>query len=268
MLIIKVGGGKSIDTEAVASDLATRFASDPNLVLVHGGAETTNEIAAQLEHPPEFVESESGFTSRRTDRRTLEIFEMVYCGLLNKRWVEALQTRGVPAVGLSGLDGRLFEGKRKDKLRIRRNGRRMVLRDDWTGTVEQVNVDLIERLHAGGYLPVLTPPGASFDGEAINVDGDRAAAKLAATLGADTLLILSNVPGLLANFPDESSLIERLQASQLESALELAEDRMKKKVLGATEAIDQGARRVIFADGRITEPITRALDGGGTHIVA
>ena len=110
MLIIKIGGGKSIHTDAVAADVASRFSADPKLVLVHGGAETTNEFAEQLGHPPEFVESESGFTSRRTDRRTLEIFEMVYCGLLNKRWVEALQTRGVPAVGLSGLDGPAVRG--------------------------------------------------------------------------------------------------------------------------------------------------------------
>ena len=94
-------------------------------------------MAEALGHPPQFVTSESGYVSRRTDRRTLEIFEMVYCGQLNKMWVEKLQRAGVNAVGLSGLDGRIFEGKRKDKLRVRINGKRMVLRDDWTGTVER-----------------------------------------------------------------------------------------------------------------------------------
>ena len=91
-------------------------ARDSSMVLVHGGAETTNEVAEALGHPPEFVTSESGYESRRTDRRTLEIFEMVYCGQLNKMWVEKLQRRGVNAVGLSGLDGRIFEGTRKDTL--------------------------------------------------------------------------------------------------------------------------------------------------------
>lgn len=268
MLVVKVGGGEAIDHDAVADDLANHLESEARIVLVHGGAETTNQIAESLGHPPQFVTSESGLTSRRTDRRTLEIFEMVYCGLLNKGWVERLQTRGVNAVGLSGLDGRIFEGRRKDKLRIRRNGRRMVLRDDWTGTVERVNVDLLDRLLAGGYLPVLTPPGASDRGEAINVDGDRAAATLSAALGADTLLILSNVPGLLERFPDESSLIARIEPNDVEAAMGFAEDRMKKKVLGACEAIEGGVRRVIFADGRIEAPITRALDGGGTHIAA
>jgi acetylglutamate/LysW-gamma-L-alpha-aminoadipate kinase len=266
MLVVKVGGGKAIDHDAVADDLARQLARDRRVVMVHGGAETTNEIAERLGHPARFVTSESGFTSRRTDRRTLEIFEMVYCGLLNKAWVERLQSRSVNAVGLSGLDGRIFEGRRKDTLRVREGGRRIVLRDDWTGTVERVNVDLIERLLAGGYLPVLTPPGASDRGEAINVDGDRAAAALAAALGADTLLILSNVPGLLERFPDGGSLIPRLAPADAPDAMRFAEDRMKKKVLGACEAIRGGVRRVIFADGRVAEPIGRALAGGGTHI--
>jgi len=266
MLVVKVGGGTSIDQGAVVADLARCHARDGRLVVVHGGAQTTNEIAERLGHPPRFVTSESGFTSRRTDRQTLEIFEMVYCGLLNKRWVEALQSAGVNAVGLSGLDGRIFEGRRKDRLRVRVDGRRMVLRDDWTGTVERINVDLLERLLAGGYLPVLTPPGASERGEAINVDGDRAAAALAAALAADTLLILSDVPGLLARYPDEASLIARIDAGAVEDAMGFAEDRMKKKVLGACEAIAGGVRRVIFADGRVAEPIDRALAGAGTHI--
>ncbi|MDX1384914.1 MAG: [LysW]-aminoadipate kinase [Thermoanaerobaculia bacterium] len=266
MLVIKVGGGKAIDIDAVADDIAKLRAEGTALVLVHGGAETTNEVAEALGHPPTFVTSESGFTSRRTDRRTLEIFEMVYCGQLNKAWVEKLQGRGVNAVGLSGLDGRIFEGRRKDKLRVRVNGRRMVLRDDWTGTVERVNTGLLELLLDAGYLPVLTPPGASDRGEAINVDGDRAAAQVAAAMKAEVLVILSNVPGLLSDFPNESSLVSQIPKARTAQFLEVAEDRMKKKVLGAVEAIDQGVAKVIFADGRIAAPITAALAGGGTHI--
>jgi acetylglutamate/LysW-gamma-L-alpha-aminoadipate kinase len=81
---------------------------------------------------------------------------MVYCGQLNKMWVEKLQGAGVNAVGLSGLDGRIFEGTRKDTLRIRIDGKRMVLRDDWTGTVERINTNLLRLLLDNGYLPVLT----------------------------------------------------------------------------------------------------------------
>ncbi len=277
-LVIKAGGGKSLDLDAIAADVCELSNSGHAVVLVHGGAETTNEVAEQLGHPPRFVTSESGYSSRRTDRRTLEIFEMVYCGLLNKRWVELLQRQGIRAVGLSGLDGRLFEGRRKDKLRIRLGARRLVLRDDWTGTVDRVNADLLRLLLGGGYLPVLTPPGASYDGEAVNVDGDRAAAAVAAALGAKALVYLSGAPGLLADFPDEASLISRLDVARddltgpeahagLEPLMEAAQDRMKKKVLGAAEALRGGLERVIFADGRTGRPVQAALDGAGTHVV-
>ncbi len=277
-LVIKAGGGKSLDLDAIAADVAELSNSGLRIVLVHGGAETTNEVAEQLGHSPQFVTSESGYSSRRTDRRTLEIFEMVYCGLLNKRWVELLQRQGIGAVGLSGLDGRLFEGRRKDKLRIRLGARRLVLRDDWTGTVDQVNAELLRLLLDAGYLPVLTPPGASYDGEAVNVDGDRAAAAVAAALGASTLVYLSAAPGLLADFPDEASLISRLDIARadltgpeahagLEPLMAAAQDRMKKKVLGAAEALRGGLERVILADGRIERPVRAALDGAGTHVV-
>lgn len=266
MIVIKVGGGKDLNIDAVVADIAALRASGQELLLVHGGAETTNEVAEALGHPPQFVTSESGFVSRRTDRRTLEIFEMVYCGQLNKMWVEKFQLAGVNAVGLSGLDGRIFEGTRKDTLRVRIDGKRMVLRDDWTGTVDRVNTDLLRLLLSAGYLPVITPPGASDKGEAINVDGDRAAAMVAAAFNAEALIILSNVPGLLRNFPDESTLIREIPRAKANDFMQYAEGRMKKKVMGAVEAIGEGVQKVIFADGRVEQPITQALAGAGTQI--
>lgn len=266
MIVIKVGGGKDLNIDAIVADIAALRAAGQDLLLVHGGAETTNEVAEALGHPPQFVTSESGYVSRRTDRRTLEIFEMVYCGQLNKMWVEKFQRAGVNAVGLSGLDGRIFEGTRKETLRVRIEGKRMVLRDDWTGTVERINTELLRLLLTAGYLPVLTPPGASDKGEAINVDGDRAAAMVAAAFNAATLVILSNVPGLLRNFPDESTLIRQIPRSKADDFMQFAEGRMKKKVMGAVEAIAEGVQKVIFADGRVEQPVTRALAGEGTQI--
>ncbi len=266
MIVVKVGGGKDLNIDAVVADIAALRADGRPLLLVHGGAETTNEVAEALGHPPTFVTSESGYVSRRTDRRTLEIFEMVYCGQLNKMWVEKLQRAGVNAVGLSGLDGRIFEGTRKDTLRVRIDGKRMVLRDDWTGTVEHINTGLLRLLLDAGYLPVLTPPGASDAGEAINVDGDRAAAMVAAAFGAEALVILSNVPGLLRAFPDEATLIREIPRAKADDFMQFAEGRMKKKVMGAVEAIAEGVQKVIFADGRIEQPIRAALAGGGTQI--
>jgi len=266
MIVIKVGGGTSLNIDAVVADIVALRAAGTEVLLVHGGAQTTNQVAEALGHPPQFVTSESGHVSRRTDRRTLEIFEMVYCGQLNKMWVEKLQRQGVNAVGLSGLDGRVFEGERKDTLRIKVEGRRMVLRDDWTGTVEKVNTHLLRLLIDGGYFPVLTPPGASATGDAINVDGDRASAMVAGAFQADALVILTDMPGLLKAFPDESTLITSIPKVQADNFMQYAEGRMKKKVMGAVEAIEGGVRKVIFADGRVQQPITRALAGGGTHI--
>jgi acetylglutamate/LysW-gamma-L-alpha-aminoadipate kinase len=266
MIVVKVGGGTSLNIDAVVADVVALRAAGTELLLVHGGAQTTNQVAEALGHPPQFVTSETGHVSRRTDRRTLEIFEMVYCGQLNKMWVEKLQRAGVNAVGLSGLDGRVFEGARKDTLRIKVDGRRMVLRDDWTGTVENVNTELLRLLIGAGYFPVLTPPGASTAGEAINVDGDRAAAMVAGAFQAESLVILTDMPGLLERFPDESTLIREIPRGHADRFMQYAEGRMKKKVMGAVEAIEGGVKKVIFADGRVEQPITRALGGGGTHI--
>lgn len=266
MIVVKVGGSEGIDLSAVCADVAALVRAGQQLVLVHGGSHRTNEVAALLGHPPQFVTSVSGYTSRRTDRETLRIFEMVYCGEVNKGIVELLQAAGVNAVGLSGLDGRLLEGQRKEAIKVIENGRRRVIRDDYTGTVQRVNIDLLHLLLDNGYLPVVTPPAISFEGEAINVDGDRAAAMIAAALGADTLVILSNVPGLLRDFPDESTLIREIPRARADDFMEHAQGRMRIKVLGATEAIDQGVGRVIFGDARIVEPVRRALAGQGTVI--
>lgn len=268
MLVIKIGGGRAIDHDRVADDLAELVRTGQSLVVVHGGAALTDEIARKLGHPAEYVTSASGYVSRRTDRRTLEIFQMVYCGQVNKGWVERLQQRGVNAIGLSGLDGRLWEGPRKRTLRIVKDGRQLVLRDDYTGKVERVNTVLLRSLLAHGLVPVLTPPAASFDGEAVNVDGDRAAAMTAVALGAETLVILAEVPGLLERFPDEATLIRSITAGELDRVMQLAEGRMKKKVMGANEALAGGVTAVIFADGRVAQPIQRALAGEGTQIRA
>jgi acetylglutamate/LysW-gamma-L-alpha-aminoadipate kinase len=267
MLVVKIGGAEGIDHDAIADDVAALVRQGQRLVVVHGGSALTNQVAAALGHPPQFVTSASGYTSRRTDRRTLEIFEMVYCGQVNKSLVERLQSRGVNALGMSGLDGRLWQGQRKAAIKIiDQRGRRRVLRDDYTGRVEQVNTTLLTALLDAGYIPVLTPPATSYEGEAINVDGDRAAAATAVALKAEVLVILSNVPGLLKCFPDESTLIRHIPGDRLEAFMAVAEGRMRKKVMGAGEALAGGVPRVIFADGRVTQPVQRALAGEGTVI--
>jgi [amino group carrier protein]-L-2-aminoadipate 6-kinase len=266
MIVVKVGGGPGIDYDALCPDIAQLWQARQRLVLLHGGSHETNLLAERLGHPPRFVTSPSGYSSRYTDRNTLEIFMMAYAGKVNKLIVERLQRLGINAVGLSGIDGRVLEGRRKASIRVVEDGKQKVLRDDWTGTVERVNHGLLSTLLEAGYLPVVAPLASSYDGEAINVDGDRAAAAVAASLGADTLLLLSNVPGLLRAFPDEASLIPRIARSAVEEYLPVAQGRMKKKVLGAAEALGAGVGRVILGDARSGQPISRALAGQGTVI--
>lgn len=266
MIIVKVGGSLGIDYDALCEDVAALHKAGEKLIVVHGGSAETNRVAEQLGHPPKFVTSPSGYSSRFTDRETLEIFEMVYCGKQNKGLVERFQRLGVNAVGLSGLDGRIFEGKHKDKVRSVEDGKVKILRGDHTGTVERINTGLLTLLLDNGYLPVLTPPGSSYEGVAINVDGDRAAAALAAAFQAEALLLLSNVPGLLRDFPDEASLISEIPADDMESFITFAQDRMKKKVLGAAEAVQGGVKRVVFGDARISDPVSAALAGRGTVV--
>jgi acetylglutamate/LysW-gamma-L-alpha-aminoadipate kinase len=266
MNVIKVGGSAGNNYDALCDDLAALHARGEALVLVHGGSDETNRLGEATGHPPRFVTSPSGYTSRYTDRRTLELFMMAAGGLVNKSLVERLQARGCNAVGLSGLDGRLLEGKRKATIRVVEDGRQKLLRDDWTGTIERVNAALLRALLDGGYLPVVAPLACSEAGEALNVDGDRAAAAIAAALGAGTLLLLSNVPGLLRSFPDEASLIARIPRAEIEAALPFAEGRMKKKVLGAQEALERGVRRVVLGDARGAGCVSAALAGQGTVI--
>lgn len=266
MLVVKIGGSRGIDLDAVCADVAALVKEGKQVVLMHGAGNEANELGEKLGHPAKHVTSPQGYTSRYTDRDTLEIFVMAACGKINTFMTERLQKLGVNAIGLSGVDGRLLEGTRKDAIRIVENGRQRILRDDYTGRVEKVNADLFRTLLAAGYVPVVAPLAISYQGDAINVDGDRAAAMIAGALGAEQLVILSNVPGLLRNFPDEASLIPHIDKHRVEASIDFAEGRMKKKVLGATEALALGVRQVIFADGRGAEPLHRALDGRGTVI--
>ena len=266
IIVVKLGGTEGVDFSAICQDATDLLAAGKQLVLVHGGSAEANALGDGLGKPPKFITSPSGYTSRYTNRETLEIFLMAVNGKVNSLLTEQLQRLGVNAFGLSGLDGRLMLATRKGAIQSLENGKRKIIRDDYTGKIDAINTDLLTALLGMGLLPVIAPVAVSHDGEALNVDADRAAAMLAGALHADTLLLLTAVPGLMEKFPDESTLIPNLSAAQLETALEYAQGRMKKKVLGAQEALQGGVAQVIIADGRTPEPISAALNGSGTHI--
>ncbi len=264
--VVKLGGTEGVDFSAICQDAVELLNQGKQLVFVHGGSAEANALGDGLGTPPRMITSPSGYTSRYTDRKTLEIFLMAVNGKVNSLLTEQLQMLGVNAFGLCGLDGRLMQATRKDSIQSIENGKRKIIRDDYTGKIETVNAGLLTMLLDAGYLPVIAPVAVSEKGEALNVDADRAAAMVASALKAETLLLLTAVPGLMKNFPDESTLIRQLPQSQLAAAGEAAQGRMKKKVLGAEEALKGGVQRVIIADGRIEDPISNALSGNGTVI--
>jgi acetylglutamate/LysW-gamma-L-alpha-aminoadipate kinase len=266
IIVVKLGGTEGVDFSAVCIDAAELLAQGKQLVFVHGGSAEANALGESVGIPPKMITSPSGYTSRYTDRKTLEIFLMAVNGKVNSLLTEQLQMLGVNAFGLCGLDGRLIQAIRKESIQSVENGKRKIIRDDYTGKIEAVNSELLMMLLNAGYLPVIAPVAVSEKGEALNVDADRAAAMVASALKAESLLLLTAVPGLMKNFPDESTLIRQLPQSQLSVAGEAAQGRMKKKVLGAEEALKGGVSRIVISDGRIQNPITNALAGNGTVI--
>jgi acetylglutamate/LysW-gamma-L-alpha-aminoadipate kinase len=203
--------------------------------------------------------------SRYTDGETLRIYAMAAAGQINTELVASLQQHGVNALGLSGVDGRLLLARRKSAVRsVTPDGRIQILRDDYTGQIERVNDVLLSQLLKAGYTPVIAPLAISHEGERLNVDGDRAAAAIAAALHADTLIILTNVPGLLSNPEDNTTLIRTIPAERLADYMEYARGRMRKKLLGAQEALQGGVPRIYIGSASLQE----VLHGSGTTIEA
>jgi len=262
-LVVKLGGASGIDPQPVLTDLA---ALDRSWVLVHGGNAELDATSRRLGHEPRFVTSPSGHTSRVTDAATVDLIRMVYRGRINNDLVTRLQGLGCNAVGLSGVDGGLWRAVRKEALRIVEHGRRMLLRDDLTGRIHTVNADLLRLLLDGGYRPVLTLPALADSGEAVNVDGDRAAAAVAAALGASDLLVLSNVPGLLRDPEDPASLVRHIPRDGIDRFEDYAKGRFRKKLLGVREALDGGVRRVVLGGCGGEHPVQAALSGQGTVV--
>ncbi len=258
LLVVKAGGSSGVDREAVAADVAAVAATGERVVLVHGVSAEADVLQERMGHPAKTVVSPSGHQSRRTDRRTLELFAMAALGVETFRYVELLRKHGARAVGLFGC----LAGPRKN-VRAVGGGRTVLLRDDYTGKVERVDAGLLRFVLERGEVPVLPPLALSDEGEGLNVDGDRAAATVAAALSADRLVLLTNVPGLLRSLDDPKSVVARASVDEAEA---LAQGRMKKKALAAREALAAGVREVRIASGRVDRPVRRALDGEGTLI--
>ncbi len=261
-IVIKIGGSAGIDLSAVCDDIAEFAHAGSSVVVLHGGSDRANRLATTLGRPPVFLTSPAGHVSRYTDRGMRDIFVRA-TDELNGEIVRWLDARQVHACGLIGVECALW-GERKQTIRALEDGRVRVIRDDYSGRIRSVDTERLQMLLVDGIVPVLPPVARSDADGLLNVDGDRAAAAVAAALGAEQLIIISNVSGLLQQYPIEDSLVAHVSQPEIEHAIEWAQGRMKRKVMSVKEALESGVRRVGLADGRVAHPLRRALAGGGT----
>ncbi len=261
-IVVKVGGAAGNALAPVLADLAGRR----DFVLVHGGSREVDRIGEQLGRPSEYYTSPSGVVSRRSDPGHLEVVVLALAGKVQTEIVAGLAQQGVRAVGLSGVDGGLLLARRKEGARAVVGGRTVRLSDDLSGTVERVNVDLLRVLLGAGIVPVVGPPAITKSGEVVNVDADRVAARVAEALSSEALVLLTNVPGLLREPNDPSSLVPHIARSEFDSFLPLAQGRMRKKLLAAREALEGGVGKVVIASSAGPHPVEAALRGEGTVV--
>ena len=264
ILVVKLGGGEGLDLEAACDELAD-IAQQRRLVVVHGVSAAMNQMCADLGIEVQTLISPSGHSSRYTPPAVRDIYVRA-AESVNQWLAAALRQRGVDAKGLIGAEV-VVKAARKKAIRAVQNGRVRIVRDDCSGSIQGVNAAPLKAMLARNQLPILPPLATSADG-LLNVDGDRASAAAAGALSADTLLILSNVRGLYRHFPDEDSLVRQVATAQMDSALQWAQGRMKRKTLAVKEALDGGVGAAIIGDGRLANPVSRALAGAGTRFTA
>lgn len=259
--VLKLGGGAGIDSEPVMRNLAARILSGEQWVLVHGASDAANTLAEQVGYPVQTITSPGGHVSRYTDARMIALYSAAAASI-TQQIAAQLAGCGVAAVGLGGPN--IIAAQRKTAIRAIRNGRPVVIRDDYSGTITGINVPILRTLLQAGLTPIVAPVAMGQEFERLNVDGDLVAATIAQALNAQTLVILSNVPGLLRDVNDPRSVVSRFPLRDLDTYEPLAQGRMKKKLLAARAA---QAAEVILADARIEHPLDAALAGAGTHIV-
>lgn len=259
--VVKCGG--EIAAEPVCADLA---ALGGPVVIVHGGAPEIAKIDGELGVRPRPLVSPSGVTSRHTDAAMLDVVTLAMTGRAKPRLLRALAGQGVRAVGLTGLDAGLIQARRKPAQRSVQDGRTVIVSDDLSGRITGVRAEVLRVLLDAGIVPVVSPPATGADGAPFNVDADRAAAAVAAALGADHLILLTAAPGVLREASDEASLIRRCPLPREGAVPHAASGGMHRKLIAAREALLAGVPRVTVSDGRVPRPVGAALNGAGTTL--
>jgi acetylglutamate kinase len=258
-VVVKFGGNAMVDEELLqtfADDIVLLHSLGIHTVVVHGGGPQIGDVMERFGKEPRFRDG-----LRVTDAETLEIAGMVLVGKVTRQIVSAINVHGPLAVGLSGEDGGLIEAAVRDPAL------------GYVGDVKRVNTQIIERLLAEELIPVVSTIGADLPaGQAYNINADTAAGAIAAELGVEKIIYLSDVPGLLRDVDDPESLISRLSADELHQLLddEALTGGMIPKITACLDALDAGVRSAHLLDGRTRHVLLLELftDAGiGTMIV-
>jgi len=262
MIIIKIGGGRNINLEEIINDLKS---IDDKCIIVHGANSFRDELAKKIGYEKKTVKSLSGYHSVVSDEELINLQMMAYAGLKNKRIVELCQQVGINAIGLSGLDGKLIEGKRNRGIKIIDDGKKKIIRD-FSGKPKKINTELLNVLLNQGYLPVLTVPIIDENGYAINSENDDIVSLLQESFNTDTVIHLIEAGGFLKDSKDENSIIKKMSKNELINWEAQAEGRIKRKLYSLTKMFEHGVKKVFIGDGRIMQPLSNAIKGTGTVI--
>jgi acetylglutamate kinase len=257
VVVVKYGGNAMVDAglaRAVAADVVLLRAVGLRPVVVHGGGPQISDLMARLGKEPEFRDGR-----RVTDAETLDIARMVLVGKVNREIVAAINLHGPVAVGLAGEDaGLITASARSAEL-------------GFVGEIKAINPGIVHKLLAEDLIPVVSTIGSSADGQAYNINADTVAGALAAALGAEKAVFLTDVAGLLADVDDPASLISRISAAELEALIEARQltGGMIPKIAAAVDAVRHGVGSAHLLDGRVPHVLLLELfsdEGVGTMI--
>ena len=257
IVVVKYGGNAMVSEELreqVMEDIVLLWLVGVRVVLVHGGGPEINDMMSRLGKKPEFVDG-----LRVTDQETVDIVQMVLAGKVNKTLVKLLEVKGGKAMGISGMDGGLIEARMK----------RAEL--GYVGSITGVNIEPVMDLLEKGYIPVISTLGCDKEGNTYNINGDTAAAYIAGALGAERLIMMTDIAGVLRDKNDPNTLIPELTIGE---AIKLFEEKviaggMIPKVECCIDAIHRGVERVIIMDGRVPHSILMEIltdEGAGTMV--
>ena len=259
-IVVKYGGNAMINEElkkAVINDLILMKCIGVNVVLVHGGGPEISSFLKKIGKESKFIDG-----LRYTDGETMEIVQMVLAGKINKDLVALINKNGGKALGLCGIDGNMIQAK---KLEI--DGKDL----GWVGEVEKVNTQIILDVINMGYIPVIGTVAVGEDGEVYNINADTAASKISTSLNAEKLVLLTDVPGILRDAMDSSTLISSLKIDEVPPLISkgVLHGGMIPKVNCCVDAVTAGVKRAHIIDGRVPHSILLELfseEGKGTMI--